>query len=304
MTDQESSEIIIVILSVIIAYLIYNHHQEKKKKCIETFDWKKGELETPAEAIFAHVDQDSSGAISFEEFASWWARRAADVAEAHRQERAARWGKGKALGLSMGALTDAADEAEADRLEQRIAAQAERTARLQAEYEIKWAAHLKEQEAEAARAAAYRAAYAAAMEEAQMKPCECAGVRNTARNPHSGQGQGQDCSDRGAMEYPKGSMKYSCYVKKGACRGEMDEDGEPLTFTSDTMIDGKNYNFSMAPKQCRNKRKTELLLKDAQEKAQRMAVARDQDPFGLGDGRDGGGGGEHLPLKGGGSLAL
>eukprot|EP01047_Picozoa_sp_COSAG01_P014018 COSAG01_NODE_674_length_14337_cov_14.996418_7_plen_271_part_00 len=34
------------------------------------------ELQTPSEAIFATVDTDGSGAISFEEFARWWSHRA------------------------------------------------------------------------------------------------------------------------------------------------------------------------------------------------------------------------------------
>ena len=34
------------------------------------------ELQTPSEAIFATVDRDGSGTISFEEFAHWWSHRA------------------------------------------------------------------------------------------------------------------------------------------------------------------------------------------------------------------------------------
>jgi hypothetical protein len=33
-------------------------------------------METHAEALFAAVDRDGSGLISFEEFQSWWLRRA------------------------------------------------------------------------------------------------------------------------------------------------------------------------------------------------------------------------------------
>ena len=33
------------------------------------------EMQTPAEAIFATVDRDGSGSISFDEFATWWSRR-------------------------------------------------------------------------------------------------------------------------------------------------------------------------------------------------------------------------------------